>query len=115
MAYDTYHVEYDPELWEWKLDNGYIVLAHRQIPDCKISQTAGQGLGPDWTVDHSSKVMGDNEFSIHGASYKGQLQFVNYCTTVGPHCFRVDFREQLEKCLLDAELVLSAYQPKLKN
>jgi hypothetical protein len=110
FPYFPLKLEFDPVLWDWKIDNGYTVLAHRQIPHCKISQTVGRGLTPDWSVEHSRKILGKEEYDVSVAIYKGQPKFVSYCNTWGFYnCLRVDFQEQAEICINDAELVISTY------
>ena len=103
-------LEFDPVLWEWKIENRYIVLAHRQMPHCKISQTSGRGSTPDWSVEHTRKILGKEVYAVSLAIYKGQPKFVTYCNTWGFYnCFQVDFQEQMETCIKDAELVISTY------
>lgn len=103
-------LEFDPVLWEWKIENRYTVLAHRQMPHCKISQTSGRGLTPDWSVEHSRKILGKEVYDVSVAIYKSQPKFVTYCNTWGFYnCLQVDFQEQAEICIKDAESVISTY------
>lgn len=102
----------DPQKWQWMVDShGYIALVHREIAGCRITQTGGRGLSPEWRVEHSWKTLGQVKYSVHAASHLGQLRFVNYCDGGLPYgCLQVEFQRAAGEYIRDAEAVITTYQ-----
>ena len=105
-----FRVTYDPELWALTTDQfGFPALGHRNIPGCVISVASGRGLPANMTVDHEVLYAGTLTLDVGKVSENGVLKFVTYTGGDGTVItgFQVDFQEQTEACLAEAEKVIS--------
>ena len=106
----AFRVTYDPDLWAVTTDQfGFPSLAHRNIPGCVISVTAGRGLPPNIAVEHDMFSVGNLNFDVATAFENGVKKFVTYTGGDGIilTAFEVSFQEQADACLADAVTVLS--------
>ena len=106
----SFRVTYDPDLWAVTADQfGFPSLAHRDIPGCVISVTAGRGLPPNIAVEHDVLSVGNVNFDVATALENGVKKFVTYTGGDGIilTAFEVSFQEQADACLADAVTVLS--------
>jgi hypothetical protein len=105
-----FRVKYDPEVWGLTTDNfGSPALGHRAIATCIISPAAGRGLPMNMTVEHDTRRIGSQSFDVNTAYLNGVEQFVTY---LGGDAnvytgFEVDFQENADQCVKDAEAVIS--------
>jgi len=105
-----FRVTYDPELWALTTDQfGFPALGHRNIDGCVISVASGRGLPANMTVDHDVLYAGSLTFDVGKVSENGDLKFVTYTGGDGTVItgFQVDFQEQSQVCLAEAEKVIS--------
>ncbi len=88
------------------------MLQYRILSGCSIVPAAGHGLGPEWSAEQGSSMLGAVGFETVAVSENGALRFVDYFTgdsgfytgfgvTVG-----ADANERLER----AEVVLASFQ-----
>lgn len=104
-----YRVDYDPDIWAQTEGNfGDIVLGHRQISYCTISAWAGRGLPVDWKATHEFRIIGRASFDVSIVTYQDVVKFVSYVGGEGHILtgFQVQFNDQKDKCLQNAEIVL---------
>lgn len=105
-----FRVDYDTDRWALTEDNfGVTVLAHREIPYCIILPWSGRGLPSGWQVTHEFRTIGGADFDVHTVTRDGMLEFVAYVggdrkIVTG---FQVNFQEQPERCIQEAEAVLA--------
>jgi hypothetical protein len=108
-GYD-FRVTYDPDVWAVTTDQfGFASLAHRNIPNCVISVTAGRGLPPSLTVEHEMLRTDTVTFDVSTAFENGVKKFVTFTGGDGNiiTAFEVSFTEESDACLADAVAVLS--------
>ena len=106
----AFRVSYDPDLWALTTDQfGFPALAHRQVPACVISVTAGRGLPASMNVEHDAFYAGKITFDVGKVYENGVLKFVTYTGGDGTIItgFEVSFEKLADECLLDAETVIS--------
>lgn len=106
----VFRVLYNPETWALTEDQfGFPALAHRAIPYCVISVTAGRGLPLNLTVEQDILYTSTLTFYISTAYENGVKKFVTYTGGDGKilTAFQVSFEEQADQCLADAETVLT--------
>lgn len=104
-----FRVRYNTRIWALTTDNfGQPALGHRNIPYCVIAPNLGGGLAPGLQVEHDMRKIGDLYFEINIVLQQGARQFVTYQATDGVIFtgFQVDFEEQADECIADAETVL---------
>lgn len=108
---ELFAVTFDANKWLWGVTEQNIgALMHRKIMRCNITLTAGHGLSPDWSVEHSHKVLGLEEFDVNAVSYEDRLQYITYCNSWGFYnCFQVSVPDTSGVCVQDAEQVLATY------
>jgi hypothetical protein len=105
-----FKVEFLPEVWELNInDQPYPMLQHLLLPGCHISPSAGRGLPPDYSVEHTFRKIGDNTYELSIVSKAGQWMFSNYCTgnEDAGICLAVGSTDNQQTCIQDAEVVLS--------
>lgn len=105
----AFRVLYDPDLWALTTDQfGFPALAHRTIPSCVISVTAGRGLPLSMTVEHDTVNTGDVTFDVGNVFENGVLKFVTYTGGDGTIItgFQVNFEEQADECRAYAVAVI---------
>lgn len=104
-------VTYDDTLWEYRpeAEMGLPGLVHRLIPGCILFPTVGRGLSPEWTVEHTFRLIGNLNYEVTLAYRNNQPEFASYYGGDGIVFtgFQVSFTEQMDACLQDAELVLA--------
>lgn len=103
-----FQVLYSSLLWALTEDEtGMQILAHRQIPYCRIAPVVGRGLPRGWTADSEFRDVGPLRFEVVTVSQEGQVRYVNYFGRAGGIVtgFQVTFDGQREDCLRDAEAV----------
>ena len=106
----AFRVTYDPDLWAVTTDQfGFPSLAHRNIPGCVISVTAGRGMPPNISVEHDVLYTDTATFDVATALENGVKKFVTYTGGDGTiiTAFEVSFQEQVDACLAEAVTVLS--------
>ena len=106
----SFRVTYDPDVWALTTDQfGFPALGHREIPTCIITVTSGRGLPANMDVEHDILYTGNITFDVGKVYENGTLKFVTYTGGDGTIItgFEVDFEDQMEKCIADAETVLS--------
>jgi hypothetical protein len=109
----AFRLNYDPDLWALTSDQfGAPALGHRRIPNCLITPTAGRGLPSNFTVEHQMLNVGDFTFEVNTIYLNGIRQFVTYFGGDGRIYtgFEVDFQDDADTCLADAQTVLSTLQ-----
>jgi hypothetical protein len=108
-----FRVKFDPSLWALTSDQfGSPALVHREIPDCLMTPAGGRGLPLNASVDHGVRQIGAVSYQVSTASINGVRQFVNYTGGNGAifTAFQVNFKDQADLCLSDAELVLATLE-----
>jgi hypothetical protein len=106
----AFRVRYDPDLWALTADQfGFPALAHRVIPGCVISVSAGRGLPLNMTVEHDMLNIGEVTFDVGNVFENGTLKFVTYTGGDGTIItgFQVNFEEQVNECRAAAFAVIS--------
>lgn len=106
----VFRVLYNPETWALTEDPfGFPALAHRAIPYCVISVTAGRGLPLNVSVEQDILYTSTITFYVGTAYENGVKKFVTYTGGDGKivTAFQVSFEEQADQCLADAETVLT--------
>lgn len=104
-----FRVSYDPDLWAITTDQfGFATLAHREIPNCVISVTAGRGLPPSVAVEHEILRTDTVTFDVATAFENGVKKFVTYTGGDGNiiTAYEVSFTEEGQACIADAVAVL---------
>ena len=109
-GYD-FRVTYDPDIWAVTTDQfGFQSLAHRNIPNCVISETAGRGLPPTMNVEHDVLKTDTINFDVGTAYENGVKKFVTFTGGDGNviTAFEVSFDPATsDACLKDAVAVLT--------
>lgn len=106
----AFRVLYNPEVWALTEDQfGFPALAHRAIPYCVISVTSGRGLPLNISVEQDILYTKTVTFYVGAAYENGVKKFVTYTGGDGVifTAFQVSFEEQSDRCLADAEAVLT--------
>ncbi|HEY6074302.1 MAG TPA: hypothetical protein VIV15_13150, partial [Anaerolineales bacterium] len=108
-----FRVKYDPEVWAQVMDQlGMPALGHRSMPYCIITPSEGRGLPPTLRIEHDVQYLDGLSIDVGKAYQNDVLDFVTYQVsdrTVFTG-FVVDFEEQSDACLKDAEAVISTFQ-----
>jgi len=105
-----FRVFYDPDVWALTEDLfGYPAIGHREIPYCVISVTSGRGLPASISVEQDILYTDTVTLYVGTAYEDGVKKFVTYTGGDGIiiTAFQVDFDEQADKCLADAEAVIT--------
>ena len=105
-----FRVMYDPDLWALTEDQfGYPALGHREILYCVISVTSGRGLPANISVEQDVLYTDTVTLYVGTAYENGVKKFVTYTGGDGTilTAFEVVFEEQADKCLADAEEVIT--------
>ena len=105
-----FRLRFDPAVWASTTDQyGFPALAHRQIPGCIITPTAGRGLALNSSVEHDVRKIGGISYQVSVVSVNGVKQFVTYTGGDGNiyTAFEVLFQDLADQCLTDAETVLA--------
>jgi hypothetical protein len=104
-----FRVTYNPRLWAVTQDQfGYPALGHRDIPYCVITPVGGRGMPPGVQVEHDLRTIGEVKYEVNTVLLNGVRQFVTYLAGDGVIFtgFQVNFVDQVDACLADAEAVL---------
>jgi hypothetical protein len=104
-----FRVTYNPGLWAVTQDQfGYPALGHRDIPYCVITPVGGRGMPPGVQVEHDLRTIGNVKYEVNTVLLNGVKQFVTYLGGDGVIFtgFQVNFVDQVDACLADAETVL---------
>lgn len=104
-----FRVSYNPRLWAVTQDQfGYPALGHRDIAYCVITPVGGRGMPPGVQVEHDLRKIGDVNYEVNTVLLNGVRQFVTYVAGDGVIFtgFQVNFVDQIDACLTDAEIVL---------
>ena len=105
-----FRVMYAPEIWALTEDQfGYPAIGHREIPSCVISVTSGRGLPANISVEQDILYTDTVTLYVGTAFEDGVKKFVTYTGGDGIviTAFMVSFEEQADKCLADAETVIT--------
>ena len=105
-----FRVMYDPEVWALTEDQfGYPAIGNREIPSCVISVTSGRGLPANISVEQDILYTDTVTLYVGTAFEDGVKKFVTYTGGDGIVVtgFLVSFEEQADKCLADAEAVVT--------
>jgi len=105
-----FRVMYDPDVWALTEDQfGYPAIGHREIPYCVISVTSGRGLPANISVEQDILYTDTITLYVGTAFEDGAKKFVTYTGGDGTinTAFQVDFEEQVDECLTDAEAVIT--------
>jgi len=105
-----FRVFYDPDVWALTEDQfGYPAIGHREIPYCVISVTSGRGLPANISVEQDILYTDTVTLYVGTAYEDGVKKFVTYTGGDGIiiTAFQVDFEEQEDECLADAESVIT--------
>ena len=107
----VWRVTYDTGTWALTTDDlsGLPILGHRGVPFCNMVPWQGRGLPPDYHVDNGFRTFGVLFYEV-ATVFQGEApQFVTY--TGGDRGiltgFRVNFQQDMQTCLVDAETVLA--------
>jgi hypothetical protein len=107
----VWRLTYDIATWALSTDdpNGLPVLAHRALPYCDMVPSQGHGLPPDYHVDNGFRTFGLLFYEVATVFQGDAPLFVTY--TGGDQrvltAFQVNFQQDLQTCLADAETVLA--------
>jgi len=105
-----FRVMYDPDVWALTEDQfGYPALGHRAIEYCVISVTSGRGLPANISVEQDILYTDRLTLYVGTAFEDGVKKFVTYTGGDGIiiTAFMVSFDGQEDKCLADAETVIT--------
>lgn len=105
-----FRVKYRSALWALTEDSyGQPALGHREIEYCILAAAEPRGLSPGMQVEHDLRKIGALYFEINVVISQGARQFVAYqaTDTVIFTGFQVNFVDQIDACLADAEAVLA--------
>ena len=105
-----FRVKYRSALWALTEDSyGQPALGHREIEYCILASAEPRGLLPGMQVEHDLRKIGNLYFEINVVISQGARQFVTYqaTDTVIFTGFQVNFVDQIDACLVDAEAVLA--------
>ena len=105
-----FRVQFNPRAWGLTQDNyGQPALGHRDIETCILAPVGPRGMPPGTQVEHETRQIGKLFFKINTVLTNGQRQFVTY--QAGDKIiftgFQVNFTDQIDACLADAEAVLA--------
>lgn len=104
-----FRVMYNPRTWAVTQDQyGFPALGHRDIAYCVITPVGGRGMPPGVQVEHDLRRIGDVNYEVNTVLLNGVKQFVTYIGGDGVILtgFQVNFVDQMDACLADAETVL---------
>lgn len=104
-----FRVKYKPTIWGLTQDAyGQPALGHREIEYCILAPGGVRGMPPGMQVEHDMRQIGQLFFEINMVLLNGQKQFATYQATDGTifTSFQVNFVNDIEACLKDAETVL---------
>jgi len=104
-----FRVKFNPRVWGLTQDSyGQPALGHREIEYCILAPSGVHGMPPGMQVDHDTRKIGSLYYEINIVLLNGQRQFVTYQATDGTifTSFQVNFTDQIDACLADAETVL---------
>ncbi|PIV27021.1 MAG: hypothetical protein COS37_03560, partial [Anaerolineae bacterium CG03_land_8_20_14_0_80_58_20] len=99
-----------PRAWGLTQDNyGQPALGYRDIETCILAPVGPRGMPPGTQVEHDTRQIGKLFFEINTVLTNGQRQFVTYQAgdTIIFTGFQVNFTDQIDACLADAEAVLA--------
>jgi hypothetical protein len=105
-----FRVKFNPRVWGLTEDSyGQPALGHREIEYCIIAPVGPRGMAPGVQVEHDTRKIGNLFFEINVVLSQGVRQFVTYQATdkVIFTGFQVNFVDEIDACLTDAEAVLA--------
>jgi hypothetical protein len=105
-----FRVKFNPRVWGLTQDSyGQPALGHRTIEYCIIAPVGPRGMAPGVQVEHDTRKIGSLFFEINVVLSQGVRQFVTYQATdkIIFTGFQVNFVEEIDACLADAEAVLA--------
>ena len=105
-----FRVKFNPRAWGLTQDNyGQPALGYRDIETCILAPVGPRGMPPGTQVEHDTRQIGKLFFEINTVLTNGQRQFVTYQAgdTIIFTGFQVNFTDQIDACLADAEAVLA--------
>jgi hypothetical protein len=105
-----FRVKYNPRVWGLTQDNyGQPALGHRDIEDCILAPAGPRGLPPNIQVEHDTRQIGKLSWEVNVVLLQGVRQFVTYQASdkIIFTGFQVNFTDQIDACLKDAEAVLA--------
>ena len=105
-----FRVKFNPRAWGLTQDNyGQPALGHRDIEACVLAPAGSHGLPPNMQAEHDTRQIGKLFWEVNVALLQGVRQFVTY--QAGDKIiftgFQVNFTDQIDACLADAEAVLA--------
>ena len=104
-----FRLKFNPRVWGLTQDSyGQPALGHREIGYCILAPASARGMPPGMQVDHDTRKIGSLFYEINIVLLNSQRQFVAYQATDGTifTSFQVNFTDQIDACLADAETVL---------
>jgi hypothetical protein len=107
----VWRLTYDTATWALTTDDlsGLPMLGHRSLPYCAMVPSEGHGLPPDYHVENDFRTFGLLFYGVATVFQGDAPQFVTY--TGGDRriltAFQVNFQQEMETCLADAETVLA--------
>ena len=105
-----FRVKFNPRTWGLTQDNyGQPALGHRDIEACVLAPAGSHGLPPNMQAEHDTRQIGKLFWEVNVALLQGVRQFVTYQAgdTIIFTGFQVNFTDQINACLADAEAVLA--------
>ncbi|RJP51227.1 MAG: hypothetical protein C4583_09145 [Anaerolineaceae bacterium] len=105
-----FRVKFNPRVWGLTEDSyGQPALGHREIEYCIIAPVGPRGMAPGMQVEHDTRKIGTLFFEVNVVLSQGVRQFVTYQATdkVIFTGFQVNFVDEIDACLADAESVLA--------
>lgn len=113
MPWANFALRFDPTQWEvsaFEKQPALEALAHRTLPECRITPNVPVGLGEGWTVQREQRTFGDLTLGIDRFWQQSQLRFVVYTGFRGnlhDGSVEVHFERDTEACLEAAEALFS--------
>ena len=105
-----FRVRYHPKVWGLTEDSyGQPALGHRTIEYCILAPAGPRGMAPGMQVEHDTRKIGALSFEVNVVLSQGVRQFVTYqaTDTIIFTGFQVNFVDEIDTCLADAETVLA--------
>lgn len=105
-----FRMKYKSRLWGLSKDAyGQPALGHREIEYCILAPAGVRGMPPGMQVEHDTRKIGPLYFEINVVLLGGVRQFVAYqaTDTIIFTSFQVNFVDEIDACLTDAEEVLA--------
>ncbi len=121
-----YRLSFNPQDW-LLIDSGRILsrwrLEHRNIPGCIVEPTGGMGLPPGYDTQYQFRDFGNFNWTKITVLKDNKPVFINYSfggfilpdNSSWGMIFRVEFVQDAQECIRDAEKVLETLQPHVQH